>query len=196
MKNIYTLKNTNTMKSKIHEYKKNTLKIMSNKLPLILAFIGMITLGSCSTNNDDNIDNDTYSEVWEFNNNVNFLSSNNYTSTLPFPHPIYTSDMVLLYRLDGVDGNQDVWKLMPQTFYFDDGTLDFRYDFDFTTTNAMVYLEGYDLEGISTAFRTNQVIRVVVVPGFFGKKEMLKNKSYDEVIKALHIDASKIKVIK
>jgi hypothetical protein len=164
------------------------------KITLVLAFIGMITLQSCTVNEDNGngIDNDTIGEVWEYNNNVNFLFSNNYTSTLFFPRQTYNSDMILLYRLDGVVNGQDIWKIMPQTFYFNDGTLDFRYDFEFTTTKAVVYLEGFDLEGISTAFRTNQVIRVVVVPGFFGKNGTIDYSDYNSVINAYNIDESKI----
>ena len=53
------------------------------KITLFLAFIGMITLQSCSVNENQNVtDNDTISEVWEFNNNVNFVASNNYDVTL------------------------------------------------------------------------------------------------------------------
>ena len=164
------------------------------KFTLVLAFIAMLTLKGCTVNEDNtnNIDNDTISEVWEYSNNVNFLFSNNYTSTLIFPHPTFNSDMILLYRLDGVVNGQDIWKIMPQTFYFNDGTLDFRYDFDFTNTEALVYLEGFDLEGISLAFRTNQVIRVVVVPGFFGKNNKIDFKDYKAVVKAFDIDESKI----
>lgn len=163
------------------------------KITFILAVIGMITLGSCTVNEDnDGIDNDTISEVWEYSNNVNFLSSNNYTSTLIFPHETFTSDMILLYRLDGIVNGQDVWKLMPQTFYFNDGTLDFRYDFEFTTTKATVYLEGFELEGISTAFRTNQIIRVVVVPGFFGKSATVDFNDYKAVLRAYNINENKI----
>ena len=34
-----------------------------------------------------------------------------------------------------------------ETYYFDDGTLDFGYDSDFTQYDAQVYLFGYDLPG-------------------------------------------------
>ncbi len=46
--------------------------------------------------------------------------------------------MVLVYRLTGLDGNKDVWKLLPETYYYDDGTLDFGYRNDFTRVNAVV----------------------------------------------------------
>jgi hypothetical protein len=167
------------------------------KITLVLAFIGMIMLQGCTVNeNTDTIDNDTISEVWEYNVNVNFLFSNNYTRTLVFPRPIFNSDMVLVYRLSGIFQGQDVWKLLPETYFFPDGTLNFRYDFDFTTTEAVVFLEGFDLEGISLAFRTNQVIRVVVVPGFFGKTaQTVDLNDYNAVVQAYNIDDSKVKLL-
>lgn len=167
------------------------------KLTLILAFIGMIGLTGCRPEEDD-VDFDTISEVFEYNTNVNFTSANNYSVVLNYPHPIYSSDMVLLYRLDGTVNGQDVWKLMPQTFYFDDGTLDFRYDFNFTTTKANVFLEGFDLEGISTDFRINQIIRVVIIPAYFGKSAHTKldYSDYNDVVKEINIDESKIKIMK
>ena len=159
------------------------------KFTLILAIIGMITLGSCSS---DDKDTDTIGVTWEFSNNINYVSANNYRVTLNFPFQIYTSDMVLMYRLAGVENGQDVWKQMPQTFYFNDGTLDFRYDFEFTTLKATTYLDGFDLEGISTDFRTNQVLRVVVVPAAFGKTSKVDLSDYKAVVKAFKIDESKI----
>ena len=116
------------------------------KITLVLAFIGMITLGSCSTNNDD-VDNDTIGAVFEYTN-VDFLP-NNYTVVLNYPYEIYNTDMVLVYRLSGVFQGDDVWKLLPETYFFDDGTLSFRYDYDFTVLNAEVKIEGYDLPGLS-----------------------------------------------
>src|SRR5215218_4580666 len=95
------------------------------KITLILAVIGMITLGSCSSNDD--VDNDTVAEVFRYYN-VNFLP-NDYSVVLEFPHALYyDSDMVLVYRLSGTFNGEDVWKLLPETYYFDDGTLDLRYD--------------------------------------------------------------------
>ena len=164
------------------------------RITLILAFIGMITLQSCSVNENQNVtDNDTISEVWEYTN-VNF-QPNNYSVLLTYPHPIYTSDMVLVYRLSGIDQGQDVWKLQPETFFFDDGTLDFEYNFDFTRYDVNLYMNGFDLQSVSNQFRLNQIFRVVVVPGYFGKNNILKNKDYKTVVKALNIDESKIEKI-
>lgn len=159
------------------------------KITLILAFIGMITLESCSTNND-NVDNDTISEVFEYTN-VDFLP-NDYSVVLTYPHSILNSDMVLVYRLSGSFQGEDVWKPLPETYYFDDGTLDLRYDFDFTRFDSEVHLEGFDLAGVSDAYKSNQIFRVVIVPGYFGNKNKMDFNDYKAVVKALHIDESKI----
>lgn len=166
------------------------------KITLILAFIGMITLQGCSVNDttpQNTVDYDTISEVFEYSN-VNFLP-NSYSVVLSYPHTIYASDMVLVYRLSGIYQGQDVWKLQPETFYFDDGTLDFKYDFNFTRYDAEVYMEGFDLISVSDAYRLNQVFRVVVVPGYFGNKSALDTKDYKAVVKALNIDERKIQKI-
>ena len=165
------------------------------KITLVLAFIGMITLQSCTVNEDNvnGIDNDTISEVFEYTN-VNFLP-NSYTVVLNFPHTIYSSDMVLVYRLSDIFQGDDVWKLLPETYYFDDGTLSFRYDYNFTRYNAEVKLEGYDLAGLPPAVRLSQVLRVVVIPAYQANKMAAKKvdfNDYNAVINTYNIDESKI----
>ena len=81
--------------------------------------------------------------------------------------------MVLVYRLASTGPAGDVWKLLPETYYFNDGTLDFGYRNDFTRYDAEVTLYGYDLLGLSTINKLNQVFRVVVIPGYFGNRRTL-----------------------
>lgn len=161
------------------------------KIILLLAFIGMISLQSCTVNdNTDDIDSDTISEVFEVTRS--FTSTNGYSSLISFPHTIYSSDVVLSYRLDDVVNGTDVWKLMPQTFYFSDGTLDFRYDFDFTQYDINIFMEGFDLGSVSTNYRNNQVFRIVIIPANFINKTGLNTQDYNAVIQALKIDESKM----
>ena len=50
------------------------------KITLLIAFIGMITLQSCTTEDDQiDVDNDTIAEVFEYNTNVNFTYGNGYS---------------------------------------------------------------------------------------------------------------------
>lgn len=162
------------------------------KITLLFVFIGMITLQSCTVNEvRDEYDNDTISQVFEYSN-VNLTNANNYSRVLTFPFAIYTSDMVLVYRLTS-SGGTDVWKLMPETYYFNDGTLDFGYDFDFTKFDAEVSMFGYDLPALNAGFRLNQVFRVVVIPaGFNGKSAAVDFKDYEAVAKKYQLDKANI----
>lgn len=165
------------------------------KITLLLVFIGMITLQSCTVNEvEDNVDNDTISEVFEYSN-VDLTSGNGYSRILNFPHSIYTSDMVLVYRLVGSGSGGDVWKLLPETYYFDDGTLDFGYDSDFTRFDAQVSLFGYDLPGLPAGNRLDQVFRVVVIPAYFGNKsttDKLDFEDYNSVHKHYSLEKAKV----
>ena len=169
------------------------------KITLLLVFIGMITLQSCTVNElEDNVVNDTISELFEYSN-VDLTSGNGYSRILNFPHSIYTSDMVLVYRLADYGSSGDVWKLLPETYYFNDGTLDFGYDNDFTRYDAQVSLFGYDLPGLSNANKLDQVFRVVVIPAYFGNKTAvgkLDFEDYNSVKEYYKLDSAKVTKIK
>lgn len=159
------------------------------KITLLFAFIGMISLQSCTVNEvrDNEIDNDTISQVYEVTRS--FSSGNNFSSLVTLPREIFSSDMVLVYRLSGVVSGTAIWKLQPETYYFNDGTLDFGYDFDFTRYDVNLFMHGFDLAGVSTNYRLNQVFRIVIVPGYFAKhassKDMAAFQDYDQVIATL-----------
>lgn len=170
------------------------------KITLLIALIGMITLQSCTSEEvivTDNVDYDTISEVFEYSN-VDFNSLNGYSVFLNFPHSIYSSDMVLVYRLVDFGPSGDVWKPMPETYYFNDGTLDFGYDNDFTRFDAQVSLFGYDLPGLSNVYKLDQVFRVVIIPAYFGNKTSndVDFNDYNSVVKHYSIDESSITKIR
>ena len=63
----------------------------------MIAFIGMITLQSCTVNEvQDNVDNDTISEVFEVTRSFN--TGNNFSTFVDLGTPIYSSDMILVYH--------------------------------------------------------------------------------------------------
>jgi len=162
------------------------------KTTIILAFIGMILFQSCVKEEvivSDINDQDTISEVFEYSN-VNFTNGNGYRVLLNFPHTIYSSDMVLVYRLSDYGSAGDVWKLLPETYYFNDGTLDFGYRNDFTRYDAEIVLFGYDLPGLSNIYKLNQVLRVVVIPAYFGNRmeAPIDLNDYNSVLNHYNID--------
>jgi hypothetical protein len=163
------------------------------KITLMLAFVGMMTLQSCSNDNSNAtpVDNDTISEVFEYTN-VNFTPENGFSQLLTYPHSIYTSDMILVYRLSGYFQGEKIWKPLPETYFFDDGTLDLRYDFDFTRFDTELHMEGFDLPAVSAGYSIGQVFRVVVVPGYFGKQSKINTADYTAVVQALHLTEAKV----
>lgn len=162
------------------------------RITLFLAFIGMMTLQSCEVNQiEDTVDNDTISEVFEVTRSFN--STNGYSTIVAFNPPIYSSDVVLVYRLSGQDQGHDVWKLLPETYYFNDGTRDFGYNFDYTRNDVNIYMVGNDLQSVSVDFRLNQVLRIVIVPASFSKS--IDKNNIDAVMSALKVNESQIQKI-
>lgn len=167
------------------------------RITILLAIVGIFSLQGCTTNDTtDYVDNDTISEVFEVNS-VSFNSLNAYSRGVDLVPAIYPSDMVLVYRLSGIFQGQDVWKLLPESYYFSDGTLDFAYHFDFTMNDVSIYMVGNDLQSVLDQYRSNQTFRIVIIPGYLTNKSVSKVKfsDYNAVISAYGIDDSKVKVL-
>ncbi|WP_445454750.1 hypothetical protein [Flavobacterium sp. 25HG05S-40] len=165
------------------------------KITFILAVIGMITLGSCTVNEDnDTVDNDTISEVFELRNvNFAFDAVNGYNIYRTLNPQIFPSDAILIYRLSGtIDSSTPIWQPIPRTLFLNQGELD--YDFDFSKEDFTIYAGGnYDLS-LTPNFLNNQTFRIVIIPGFFSNKSSAKVdfNDYDAVVKAFKIDETKI----
>lgn len=165
------------------------------KLTLILAVIGMITLQSCSTEEDT--DTDTIAETYELRN-VNFgADGNNQFSIYETLTPqIAPADVILIYRLSGtIDSSTPIWQQIPRTLYLNEGELD--YDFDFSREDFTIYAGGtYDLT-LTPNYLQNQTFRLVIIPAYASNK--VKNvdlSDYDAVVKAYNIEESNIKQLK
>jgi hypothetical protein len=55
---------------------------------------------------------------------------------------------------------------IAETHYFNDGSFDFGYEYDYSLRDVTVYLVGDNLNTVPTSFRLNQILQVVV-PGSF-----------------------------
>jgi hypothetical protein len=166
------------------------------KITLILAFIGMITLNSCTVNDTQpaqvqQINNTYVSEVFEVT--TSFGPNNNYSRLVTFSPPIYSSDMVLAYHLYDVVNGSDVWRVMPQTYYFNNGG-ELDYNFDFTRYDVNLFLDAnFDLNSLSSAWTQSQTFRLVVVPGSFKTSNSVDYSDYNKTIEMLGYKDSKIK---
>lgn len=134
-------------------------------------------------------------EVFELLN-VNFnndpqIGYNIYQSLNP---QIYDSDVIMIYRLSGtIDPQTPIWQPIPRTLYLNQGELD--YDFDFSKEDFTIYAGGNYNIATTPNYITNQTFRIVIIPGYFSNKgtAAVDLNDYNAVIKAYHINDSKIK---
>jgi hypothetical protein len=138
------------------------------------------------------------SEVFELRN-VNFeLDMNNEYSIYRQLNPqILLSDNILIYRMSGTINSQTpIWQLIPRTLYLPQGELD--YDFDFSSVDFTIYAGGNYNIAATPSYLFNQTFRIVVIPGYLsnkGSNNTIDLENYNEVIKAYHINQSKLKVL-
>ena len=168
------------------------------KIITILAVIGMFSLQGCTgpegppgVPGQDGLLGLVYEN--SSNNYFNFTPSNNFIVRFNFPIAIYNSDVVLVYRLGGVVNGKAIWEFLPETYYFDNGTRDFTYNFNFTNTYVDIYLNGNDLISVPSGNRLDQIFRIVVVPADFAST--LNKNNFNSVISALNINENQIQKI-
>ena len=171
------------------------------RITLLIAFIGMITLQSCTVNEDnDTIDNDTIAEVFELRN-VNFSynsSTGGYFIYRTLNPQIYPSDNILIYRMsDLIDSNTPVWQLIPRTIYLSGGD-ELDYDYDFSKEDFTIYAGGTYNLAETPEFVYNQTFRIVIVPGYFSNRSatQVDLNDYDAVVKFYSINDKNITEIK
>src|SRR5690554_4740326 len=109
------------------------------------------------------------SEVFEVT--TSFTSSNGYESIFNLNPPIYSSDVVLVYELAGAFNGRDIWKLLPQTYYFNEGTM--SYNFDFTTYDFRLFMDStFNLALLDPSWKEQITFRIVIVPGYFSTSDI------------------------
>lgn len=109
------------------------------------------------------------SEVFEVT--TSFTATNGYESIYNLNPSIYSSDVVLVYELAGVFNGRDIWKLLPQTYYFNEGVM--SYNFDFTTHDFRLFMDStFDLTLLDPSWKEGITFRIVIVPGYFSASDI------------------------
>lgn len=120
---------------------------------------------------------------------------------IPGTVEILESDVILVYLLETVDEQtgEDVWSLLPQTFYLDDGG-EIQYNYNHTLSDVNIYLNGnVDPVILSEAFTDNQTFRMVVVPSDFAMDSGVDINNFQTLKVHLNIkeaDIQKARVLK
>lgn len=129
-----------------------------------------------------------------------FTAANDYTLFAEYADftsvEVFESDVVLVYLRVGEDGTSGgepvyVWRLLPQTYYVDGGTMQYNYDYTFFDLNIFLDAD-VDLASLGAAFTQDQVFRVAIVPAAFASNPNVNVSDYNSVMKALDLKESEI----
>lgn len=125
---------------------------------------------------------------------LDFTAENDYYGLFDFPEDLVDSDAVLVYRLTAVDEGKDVWRQLPQTYFFNEGVL--MYNFDYTVEDFSIFLDGaIDFSTLPDQWDRDQVFRVIVVPSDFPDSR-IDYSNYEAVTKMLGIEEGDFQKIK
>jgi len=102
------------------------------------------------------------------------------------------SDKLLIYHL-WEQGTVDVWRLLPQTIFMQQGI--FQYNYDFTIEDFQIFLEGnFDLNTLEPVWTVDQVFRLVIIPTL-PTNFRIDYSNYEEVVKHFNLNEDNIKRI-
>jgi len=105
--------------------------------------------------------------------NVDFpLNNEVFINFIDYGIEVFESDAILVYRSEQTEPSSSgpifVWKQLPQTIYFNDGS-ELVYNFDHTFNDVRIYIEGttnFDILD-PNIYYNNQDFRIVIVPSDF-----------------------------
>ncbi|MCF6297966.1 MAG: hypothetical protein L3J08_08295 [Flavobacteriaceae bacterium] len=118
-----------------------------------------------------------------FEANVDFNTANNFEFVVGIPSQIEVlpSDIAIGYILSGVNNGADVWEPLPQTLFFDDGTL--LYGFNHTTIDVKFFMDGtVNLENLLAELTQDIVFRIAIIPADAAKKVNSKTLSMKDLL--------------
>lgn len=168
------------------------------KILTLFAVVGLIAFSSCEGpegppgRDGDKGDPGFVNEIFEVD--INFNGSNNYGATFPLNPVIAKSDNILVYELVNVNDGIDTWALLPQVYYFPNGTA--QYNFDFSFDQFSIFIDSnLVLSSLPSSFTNGKTFRVVIIPGaVYGKSVNKPDYSdYNAVIERYNIDDSNVK---
>ena len=135
-----------------------------------------------------------------FDVETDFTAANDYSVTLEYADftdvEIFESDVVLVYLNVGTAGEAGgsdvpVWRLLPQTYYVEGGTMQYNYDYTFFDVN--LFLDGdVPLGDLDPAFLQDQIFRIAIIPADFAQTTGVNVSNYSEVMSTLKIQESEI----
>lgn len=121
---------------------------------------------------------------------IDFNEGNGFASLFQFPSSIqvFDSDIVLVYIQTGVDGGAPVWEMLPDSVFFTDSNEILVYDFDYTSSDVVIFLNGnVEFATLDASWTQNQLFRIAVVPADFAKTPGIDLANLNQVMNALQV---------
>ncbi|MGB7785663.1 MAG: collagen-like protein [Salinimicrobium sp.] len=135
-----------------------------------------------------------------FDVTADFNAGNDYSALVTYSDftdvEVFETDVVLVYLRVGQDGEAGgepvyLWRLLPQTYYVDGGTMQYNYDYSYFDVN--IFLNGdVELSGLGSVFLDDQVFRVAIVPADFAQTTGVNVADYNAVMSAMKVDTQDI----
>ncbi|MEW7292933.1 collagen-like protein [Aquimarina sp. 2304DJ70-9] len=129
-----------------------------------------------------------------FERTITFTAANEFIERVPLDPNIVDSDVILVYRLEAVDNNLDVWEPLPtgSVFFFNDTTGAIEgflyYRFNFTVGDVDIILESDAPDLAGPEFTDNQTFRIVIVPADFATTTDIDLNDFNAVQSALNLE--------
>ena len=174
--------------------------------PLLILLISSLFIISCDNSDDNDSNNNNVNVEYPavFDLTFNFTKVNDFTYYYPHDFSgMLSQDIILVYRRDYDNNNAPYWQSLPKTYYVDNGSLEYNYNF--VTNNVQINLDSsFNLSAatsdIKSRYMNNQTFRVVLVPTIYGNKNAnvadLHKMSYEDVIKKYNINDSNVTTLK
>ncbi|VVV00001.1 MULTISPECIES: collagen-like protein [Mesonia] len=119
---------------------------------------------------------------------------------------VFEDDAVLVYHstdfIENPDGDINIWKLMPQTIYYDpNGMGQVVYNFDHTFNDVLIFLQSnFDLNELSieeyNSLTKDQYFRIVVVPSAFANDPNNNLETYQSLLNEVNNQGYEIQMKK
>ena len=163
------------------------------KILTLFAVVGLIAFSSCEGPEGPPGQDATIPFVFEVT--TDFVGPN-YEKNVPV-QGMLSGDNILVYELVGTSGG-DKWALLPQIYYFNDGTETAQYNYNFSKNNVTIFIDGSlsDFSQLPNSFRLGKTFRIVIIPGDDGinaKKVKPDYSDYNAIIQRYNIDDSNVK---
>ncbi len=154
------------------------------KILLLFTLTGLLTLTGCN-NDDDVVVANTSNETFEVGP-INFTAAGEFTSFYPLEPRIGNSDVILIYRLTGVDSstNEDIWEPVPASYSLEQGTI--NYNTDFSVSSIAFYLDANFDVTLAPQYSLNQYFKVVILKGF-DNSARIDFSDYNKVVKQFNV---------